>query len=56
MPTITADDKIRVPIVFKGDDREALLRLRYKLEKKANKPITITEAIRIAVRAIADQD
>lgn len=57
MPTTSSDVKWRVPnVVLLPPDKELLLKLRAKLEEKYQKPITITEAIRIAIRTLANQN
>lgn len=53
MPTIHADDKLRIPVIVSGKDRELLLNVRARLEAETNKPITITEVFRIALRELA---
>jgi hypothetical protein len=53
MPTLQASDKLRIPVIVSGKDREILLIVRAKLEAEANRPITITEVFRIAIRELA---
>lgn len=53
MPVL-ANERIKIPVIFEPKDRAALLRLRWKLEKRDGKPITMSEAIRIAVRESAE--
>lgn len=54
MPTLHSDDRLRIPVIVSGKDRETLLNVRAKLEAETNKPITITEVFRIALRALAE--
>lgn len=46
-------EKLRIPVNLSGPDVERLLSLRSKFEIELKRPITITEAIRLAIRKLS---